>query len=267
MLSATFDGADLPLLIGHRGIPSLAPENTLGGVRKAHTLGTRWVELDTTLLADGTPVINHDADLDRLSDRSGVLHELNLQDLIGVDTAVHFSGWPCSEPVPTLAEMLALLASLDMGLNLEIKDHGLDAAYVVNRLAPVLNSFDADRLLISSFSEALLQQCRLQLPNIRIGLLVERLEAGWVERVKALGLFSLHCDWKGLDADILERAKALGLRVLCWTVNDRDVGMQLLARGVDGLITDCPQVFAPLVRGGDTALLSTETEAVAYEAQ
>ena len=70
--------AALPRLIAHRGLSASAPENTLAAVRAAHEAGITWVELDVQLLADGTPVIWHDATVKRCSNGHGRLAKLSL---------------------------------------------------------------------------------------------------------------------------------------------------------------------------------------------
>ena len=71
----------LPQIMGHRGAPSLAPENTLLGFKTAFQAGALWTETDVSLLGDGTPVIFHDATMDRCTDRSGSIAALSLDDL------------------------------------------------------------------------------------------------------------------------------------------------------------------------------------------
>lgn len=235
-------GPELPKIIGHRGIASLAPENTLGAAREAARQGVQWIEMDVNLLADDTPVIHHDPTLERLSNSVGTLAEMRLADLTGVNVAARFEGWGV-EPVPTLREMLALLNELNLGFNLEIKDQGLDPARVVAAIAPELVGFDPKRLVISSFSEALLAECLRQLPGFARGLLTGKLDEDWVDKLEALQAFSLHSHWKALNDPVIEQAQAAGCRVLTWTVNDIELGERLLQQGVDSVITDIPQQF------------------------
>uniref|UniRef100_UPI00356A572B glycerophosphodiester phosphodiesterase family protein n=1 Tax=Halomonas sp. TaxID=1486246 RepID=UPI00356A572B len=61
----------LPRLMAHRGLSARAPENTLAAVRAAHDADCQWVELDVQLLGDATPVIWHDATVNRCSDGRG----------------------------------------------------------------------------------------------------------------------------------------------------------------------------------------------------
>ncbi len=234
----------LPTLIGHRGITSLAPENTLGGIRCAHRHGVRWVELDTTLLADGTPVISHDDDLDRLALRPERLSQLTSVRAADLNMAAHCFDWKQREPLPTLADTLALLNELEMGLNLEIKEFGLDPHWVVSRIAPELARFDPARLVISSFSEPLLEQCHALLPQFRRGLLTSRLPADWAQRLQALEAYSVHLQWQKVDAETVAQLHAAGYVVLCWTVNDLDAAQRLLQWGVASLISDRPQELA-----------------------
>ncbi|WP_432696617.1 glycerophosphodiester phosphodiesterase family protein [Marinobacterium sp. YM272] len=234
---------ELPTILGHRGIASLAPENTLGAVREAARQGVRWVEMDVSLLADDTPVIYHDDSLDRLSDRRGVLAELRLDELADVNVAAHFDGWG-REPLPTLKQMLRLLQEQGLGFNLEIKDQGLDPGRVVKAIARDLAGFDPAQMVISSFNYALLEECRRQLPVFARGLLCEQLDANWRDALETLDAFSLHCFWQGLDESAITQAKAAGYKVLAWTVNDVEKGRKLLQLGVDALITDLPQGYS-----------------------
>ena len=65
-------------MIGHRGVASLAPENTLSGIRKAAEQGLDWIELDVTLLGDNAPVMFHDHKLNRTTSGKGHLQKHNL---------------------------------------------------------------------------------------------------------------------------------------------------------------------------------------------
>lgn len=233
----------IPRIIGHRGVRKLAPENSLSGVREAARQGVRWVELDVTLLGDGTPVIHHDDDLARLCGQPQPLRNLSLADLPRIDIGSHYCDSP-PEPLPTLAEMLTLLEELDMGLNLEVKDHGEDPRYVIQRIAPVLERFDPERLIVSSFSAEQLRQCYLLVPDLRRGFLTARLPPDWPLLLEQLGIYSIHYRWQALKESTLSLLKASGYPVICWTVNNRKAGARLLEQGVTALITDDPGPFA-----------------------
>lgn len=230
-------------IMGHRGVPSLAPENTLGGFTKAAEVGTRWVELDVTLLQDLTPIVHHDATLDRCTDAQGELANVKRSDLEGVNFAAQYPDWPF-EPAPFLVDVLDRLQRLDMGLNLEIKRHShaseLIAQVVVDT---VKRGFPADQLLISSFDVDVLRSCQALAPDIPLGLICDELPADWLSLAKELNLFSLHCDWTRLNYQQAVEVKQQGYKLYCWTVNDpRDV-TSFWHWGVDGVMSNNPQDF------------------------
>src|SRR6185437_12837650 len=111
----------LPSVIGHRGAASSAPENTLGGMRRAHALGIRWVEFDVRLSGDGHCILLHDDAVDRTTDGTGEAAALDFAALRRLDAGSWFSPDFAGERIPTLEETVALLGVLGLGANVEIK--------------------------------------------------------------------------------------------------------------------------------------------------
>ena len=97
-----------PLILGHRGAPREAPENTLASLRRALELGVDGVEYDVRACGSGELVVFHDARLDRTTDGTGPLAGLDLRGLYGVDAGSWFGRRFEGEPVPVLDEALAL---------------------------------------------------------------------------------------------------------------------------------------------------------------
>lgn len=109
-----------PWVIAHRGATLEAPENTLAAFRWAIALGADLIELDVHQTADGHPVVIHDETVDRTTNGSGLVRDMTLREVRGLDAGswlgVDFSG----ERVPTLSEVLELTAG-QIGLAIEIK--------------------------------------------------------------------------------------------------------------------------------------------------
>ncbi len=231
-------------IMGHRGAPSVAPENTLGGFRKAAELGTRWIELDVSLLGDGTTVVHHDNSIDRCSDQQGSLDDLKVSQLGSINNAALFPDWP-AEPVPTLRQVLELFNELNLGMNLEIKDHGIPAESIVTPIIAELeaNFNDYSRLVVSSFSYELLECFHRTAPKIPLGLLYDDLPSNWLEQAQALGAFSIHLDWKNLSYSQTRAVKNAGYPIFCWTANDPKAFESLWHWGVDAVISNNPQDF------------------------
>lgn len=247
-----------PALIAHRGLSAHAPENTLAAVQAAHEAGCGWVELDVQLLGDGTPVIWHDSGLKRCAGVGGRLSRLDLAAARRLDAGRWFSPAFAGEGMATLDEMLALIERLGMGLNLEIKvGRGRDAeALVAAALPPTLQRLPSERLIVSSFDVRALRAMRSMQPDarrLRLGLLYDRAPRTWLAQAEALDAYSLHVDWRHLKPALTRAIVASPYRLLCYTVNERDVYRRLRDWGVDGAISDDPLRLDPEQAGGISA--------------
>jgi glycerophosphoryl diester phosphodiesterase len=97
-----------PWILGHRGAPREAPENTLSGLRLALDLGLDGVEYDVHACATGEPLLIHDETLERTTDGHGPVSELTLPELSGLDAGGWFHREFRGEPLPLLEEALVL---------------------------------------------------------------------------------------------------------------------------------------------------------------
>lgn len=233
-------------IIGHRGAASLAPENTLAGIRVAAERGVSWVEVDVRLLGDGTPVIHHDQTVDRCSDGNGALSEYDRHTIRRLDAGRWYGDELAGERIPLLSEALALACELGLGVNLELKlsdrstAQGLAGA-VVSAVRAV--TMPRAQLLVSSFDSAVLKASRARDSQLLIGCLWSRLPASWRQRAADVGAVSIHCDWQYLTQRAVRLIKAAGLDLYCYTVNDPQTFLHYWDWGVDGIFTDRPQDF------------------------
>jgi glycerophosphoryl diester phosphodiesterase len=241
------DGLDP--VIGHRGAAAHAPENTLASIRKARELGCRWVEVDAKLTGDGVPILMHDERLERTTSGRGAVRTMPLAEIRRLDAG----GWKgrefAGEPVPTLAEALALLVGLDMDVNVEIKPcpgREVETARVV--CAEVRRLWPADRPvpLVSSFAVESLAAARDTAPELPRGLLVEAIPRDWRELMESLGCVSLNVSERRNSRRRIAAILAEGVPVLCYTVNDAAQARALWALGVTALFSDAPdRIGAP----------------------
>ncbi|SHL96377.1 glycerophosphodiester phosphodiesterase family protein [Vreelandella subglaciescola] len=239
----------VPRVIAHRGYSARAPENTLAAVRAAHQAGVRWVELDVQLLGDGTPVIWHDRDVKRCSNGSSALAALDRESAQRLDVGAWFSAAFQGERMARLEEMLALLNTLNMGLNLELKiNKGHDPLALTQRIIPeVLAALPPERLIVSSFSQPALAAARAMAPPqaLALGLLAKRLPCDWPHRCNAISAFSVHLDWRYVKAASLAALNRAGVTVMCYTANDPVAFAPRWQWGVSSVISDNPTVFMP----------------------
>ncbi|MBI1245302.1 MAG: glycerophosphodiester phosphodiesterase [Alphaproteobacteria bacterium] len=232
-----------PRIIGHRGAKANAPENTLAAFRRAHAEGATWVEFDAKLTRDGAVVVIHDELLDRTTDGKGPVAERTLAEIRTVDAGKWFSAEFAGERIPTLEESLALFLELGMGFNIEVKPCPGREAETARACCAILERAwprSAPVPVLSSFKRASLEAAREAAPNIPRGYLAEELGKSWRAEVEALGCLAVHPGWKRLTRQQVRDIKEAGLKALVWTVNEPERARELVAWGVDGIITDAP---------------------------
>lgn len=239
----------LPRLMGHRGFAARAPENTLSALRAAAEAGIRWVEIDVQLLADGTPVIWHDAHMARCSNSRAFLSQVGLAEARRFDVGSWFSPEFAGERIATLEEALATVDELGLGLNLEIKvSTARDPLRLTEAVVPLLNgALPSDRLLLSSFSQEALYRAHRLDPSLNLGILYdEKVPRVWQWDVERVGAVSIHANWENLNPNIVKEMRQKGLEVVCYTVNDPEAFSPWWECGVNSVISDDPTLFSQL---------------------
>lgn len=219
------------LNIGHRGAAGLEPENTLRSFRRAAAEGADAVELDLRLTRDKRLVVMHDATVNRTTNGSGSVAEMTLNDLKRLDAGV-------GERVPTFEQVLEVT---DLTIYAELKVVGAAgplAAFLRHRKL-------AERVIPISFQPEALSQIRQSLPRLPVGLV---LSGPLPDSTSALrvGADLVSPEAVHLDAALVESCRREGLRVTTWTVNEPEEMRRVLKLGVDGIVTDRPDLLASL---------------------
>lgn len=224
----------LPRWIAHRGGGSLAPENTLLGIRRAAAAGFAAVEFDVMLSADGTPLLIHDETLERTTNGTGLVCATPDSELFSFDAGE-------GESIPTLEQAAALCRELELLTNVEIKPApGLERRTAEVVIQEVLRLWHDAAIppLISSFSCEALAMARDLAPGLARGLLLAERQPDWRCLVRELAVQTVHCPVSAIDAGFMAEAASLGLRVLVYTVNDEKLAKLLFAQGVQAVFTD-----------------------------
>jgi glycerophosphoryl diester phosphodiesterase len=230
----------VPRVFAHRCGGSLAPENTLAGLRIAAAMGYRAVEFDVMLSADGSPWVVHDETLERTTNGSGRVCDAPDSVLKGVDAGGYQHRSFAGEPLPTFEEVARLCHGLGLMANVEIKPAAgyetVTGEVVARRILELWAGLPLP--LVSSFSEEALVVARQVAPQLPLGFLWERPPADWQKRCASLDAYSLHCAASELDDAVIAEAQAAGIPVLCYTVNARPEAEALFSRGVTAVFSD-----------------------------
>lgn len=229
-------------IIAHRGASFIAPENTGAAFRQAKKDGACWVEFDVMLCGDGLPIVFHDDSLERTTSGHGLVAETNWADIAKLDAGAWKGDQFAGERVPSLADTMDLLATLNLDANIEIKPTPGTDRQTAEAVVEMINSHWPATLLpplLSSFSEEALAVVQAMNPKLRRALLVETIPDDWPERMKRLGCQDLHAS-RGNDRDVIRRVIDSGTAIRLYTVNDPEQANTFLAMGVDALFCDNP---------------------------
>lgn len=244
-------------LVAHRGGSALAPENTLAAFRTALQYPIDAVELDVQMSRDGHVIVFHDNTVERLTNGSGNILDLDFAYLRSLNAAARFSGgWPELQQIPTLREVLELVKGRAQ-VYIEIKTSKRDgvsgrypylAQSVIDdvRAAGIL-----DKVYIISFDWQVLPELKALEPGVAVGALVSRdvwnPQMGPFEQltevVKSLGFDWINMHRHLFTSDMPAIVHAHALKMGLWTVNTLDDLRRFAAGGVDSLTSDHPDLF------------------------
>lgn len=222
-----------PLLIGHRGARGLAPENTLLAMDVGIAAGCTWLEFDVQRHPDGELFLLHDLTLDRTTNGRGLASECSWAALRALDAGQ-------GQHIPTLDETLDFIDQR-ASVNIELKTWDGTAAAVADVLrARLADGWPANGFMVSSFHLPELYEFKQLLPEVPVAVLLCGVPLDWAACASELQARALNQSSEFVDARLLADAKARGLKVNVYTVNDADEYARLAALGVDGVFTDVP---------------------------
>ncbi len=235
----------LPKIIGHRGAAGYAPENTLEGIHTAADMGVEWVEFDVKLTRDGVPILFHDETLDRTTNGSGLVAEIDFEDIRQLEAGSWFGDSFAGIKIPTLEEAIDVLLERGLGVNLEIKPcpgrEKETAEVALDHLSQIWD--DHDRLLISSFQHVSLEAANDMAHDWHRGLLLKaELPENWSELAEYLEVATININGNECTREQVEEIIDAGYAVLAYTVNDPQRIRTLQSWGVDGFLSDVPDV-------------------------
>jgi glycerophosphoryl diester phosphodiesterase len=217
-----------PLILGHRGAPFDAPENTLRSFARALEHGADGVELDIRRSRDGVPVVIHDETLDRTTPARGRVADHAWSALERLTTGA----------LPSLQQAAAWASSAGAWLNVEIKAPGAEAATLdVLRETRLL-----DRTFLSSFHAEVVAEVGRLAPEARRYLLTDAWDEAAQQAVAESGAQGVCLKVDAATPLTLEVLRNDGLPVVVWTVDAPARIRELLIAGVAGIITNRPRV-------------------------
>lgn len=235
------------MVIAHRGASSYAPENTLAAYDLALEMGATHIELDVHLSADGHVVVIHDETLERTTNGSGPVADRTLAELRELDAGSWFGADYAGQRIPTLREVLERYGRR-AHLHIEIK--GRMPGLVARTVALIREYGLQDRVTITSFHRAALEETRALAPELRTGWLVGEVTDEIVDAALALGLTQLCPRGDQVTPELVARLHGLGLVVRAWGVPDEETMRRVADAGADGMTVNFPDKLLAYLSAG-----------------
>jgi len=225
-----------PLKIGHRGAKAHVVENTIESVKKALELGVDAIEIDVHKCASGELVVFHDFTLDRMTNGSGEVAKHFLAQLKKLKVLNE-----CE--IPTLAEVLDVIDKQCV-LNIELKgkDTALSTCKIISEYIET-KQWQLGHFLISSFQYQELEIVHGLNPQLRLGVLTKASVSDAIKFAETINAFAIHPNVALVTKDNVSLAQRKGFKVITWTVNDQQTIERMKTYGVDGIISDNPELI------------------------
>ena len=264
---------------GHRGCRGLMPENTIPAMIKALDLGVTTLEMDIAITKDKQPVLSHEpwfsqdittkpdgTYMRELEERRFVIYWMTYEQVKTFDVGMKpHPRFPQQQKIkvvkPLLADVIdsseehakATGRSLPY-YNIETKTdptldsvfHPMPEEFVDLLMSVIISKGVEERVIIQSFDFRTLQYLHKKFPNIKTAMLIEGFDKRSLdEQIKALGFApAIYSPEYSLVTDaVIKKCHHQDIKVIPWTVNDKPTIDKLKAMGVDGIISDYPDIF------------------------
>jgi len=235
-----------PFWIAHRGAGKLAPENTLAAFRLGASHGYTAFECDVKLSADGVPFLLHDDTLDRTTSAQGPAGSRPWSELSRLDAGAWHSAAYAGEPPTSFEALASYCVANGFALDLEIKPSPGTEATTGRAVGDcVRRLWRGTTPLLSSFKTQALAGARETAPELRRALLLDTLWPGCMELAASLECVAIITNHELMDAALLEQIHRSGRRALVYTVNEAARAQELVALGIDGIVTDAVDRLGP----------------------
>ncbi|MBB3059676.1 glycerophosphodiester phosphodiesterase [Microbulbifer rhizosphaerae] len=260
---------DGPLVIAHgdEAGGGLYPGNTLLHLQKMTELGVDAVELDLSLTADGHLVLMHDNRVDRTTDGRGSVADMTLAELRELNVAHNWSrdgeNYPYRRQPLRIATIDEVFAALpEIPVIIELKNNDVKAA---RALCDSIRRFGRqDRVIVSSFHQKVIGDFRRLCPEVATGaavadaLLFYAAQLLHLERLLSLRYQTMQLPMRYYGIRVfsprfLHAARKCNLHLSVWTVNDIADMQHYIDLGVDGIVTDRPDILRSLLRERETS--------------
>jgi len=222
------------LVVAHRGASAYEPENTLRSLRRALEIGADMVEVDVHASRDGHIVVIHDAKVERTTNGKGYVKDLTLKEMRKLDAGL-------GEKVPTLEEVVELMRGKAQ-LVIEIKVPRTEEKV----LRIIKEGSLRNNVLISSFYHTAVKHVRELDPKIKTGIIISSRPVKPAQLSIDANADVLFPRYVYVDQEMVREVHKQNLTIYPWTIDDLNEIRPFIKMGVDGIVTNKPDVLRNL---------------------
>jgi glycerophosphoryl diester phosphodiesterase len=236
-----------PIVVSHRGVPSLAPENTMVGYQLAYDLGADLIETDVQRTKDGHLIIMHDTSVNRTTNGTGNVADLTLEEIRSLDAGIKYAPEFEGEKVPTFREFLQGFKDKDVVLLIEVKASDIEEQV----LQEIVEEGMENQVVLQSFSIDTVKKFREIAPEISVGYLYSASVPGsdqqriqdaeqMLNYATTIGA-RLNASYGSLSEESITYMRQRGIINMHWTFRSQGPFEDFLKKGLIGPITDYTQ--------------------------
>ena len=228
------------LILGHRGISSKYPENTMIAFRKALEYGMDGIELDVQLSKDGKLVVIHDELLDRTTNGHGYVKDYTLEELRKLDAGSFKDNRFKDEVIPTLEEVFELFSGTDKVINIELKTGVFAYPGIEEKVIEEIKKYNLEKnIYITSFNHQSIAKFQKLTDEIKSGILLYDTQFDIEKYVEEYNqnIINPSIEYYNLYENEFFNMMKKGKKITVYTVNDIGMMKKLRDKGVN-IITD-----------------------------
>lgn len=226
------------MIIAHRGASGYEPENTLRSFKKAVDMQVAMIELDVYVCKTGEVVVIHDDTIDRTTNGKGSVHQLTLEKLQQYDAGK-------GEHIPLLSQVFDTINRKAI-IDIEIKD-----PKAVKPVADLITYYVGHKgwaytdFIVSSFDCSAICEFKSHCAQVKTGMIFERPKSNYLAIIKQAGAHYAIVDYPSITAELVKdvhHPDNKGIQLFAYTLNDAASIKKITALGVDGIITNYPDL-------------------------
>lgn len=234
----------MTLNIAHRGFSGKYPENTMLAFEKASGAYCDGIETDVQLTKDGIPVLIHDETLDRTSNGTGLVKDYTYSELLKLD-------FGSGQRIAALEDFIAFSKEKNLFINLELKNSIIPYENLESITLSLLDkySYSKNKVILSSFNHYSMVNIKTLDKSYKTGLLYDC----WIyepsDYCKLCKADAMHPHFSSvLNKNLVDDIKFKGFQINTYTVNEAEYMKKLLTLGIDGIITNYPDLLNQIMK-------------------